>query len=126
MRVRQSLRSCCDWRTSFLGTRAPEVHLGVQAEESALQITVADNGRGVLLDAVQGPGDDAASGADPTNGGRDVSRLGHGLANMRQRAGSLGGTFRLTSCAKGGTLVTVRVPLAELSEIATSNFHGTY
>ncbi len=95
--------------------RASEVHFGVQAEESALQITVADNGRGVVLDAVQPPGEDAPSGADPTNGSRDALRPGHGLANMRQRAGSLGGTFGLTRGAKGGTLVTVRVPLARIS-----------
>ena len=39
---------------------------------------------------------------------------GHGLRNMAERAARLGGTFATTGAPRGGTIVTWRVPLADV------------
>jgi signal transduction histidine kinase len=55
------------------------------------RLEVADNGRGLPMDAPHGPS-------------------GHGLAGMHRRAASVGGTLRLAPAEGGGTAVQVRVP----------------
>jgi signal transduction histidine kinase/ligand-binding sensor domain-containing protein len=50
---------------------------------------------------------DDGRGFDPAS----LSGTGNGLANMRQRIGSLGGEWQVASRAGGGTLLTFTVPL---------------
>ncbi len=72
-------------------SRASEVWLRLRIENAQLEITVEDNGAG-LKDA----------------GKKD--RIGNGLGNMEKRAAALGGSFKITERAGGGTLVRITVP----------------
>ena len=70
------------------GARNVEVRL--QADDEAIQIEVADDGRGF----------------DPGS-----ARAGIGLVGMRERVEGLGGKIELRSRPGEGTKVTVRVPV---------------
>ena len=72
--------------------RASEVRVAIGFEPAAVRITVTDNGTG--FDERDHPG-------------------GYGLANMRQRAGEMGGEFRIASAPGEGTSVQVTLPLGE-------------
>jgi signal transduction histidine kinase/ligand-binding sensor domain-containing protein len=80
---------------------ATEVRIGLSLQRSGLTLTIADDGRGFV------PGS-PASALDGGNPGRSA---GTGLANMRRRVESLGGTFKLVSTAGAGTTITIQVPL---------------
>jgi signal transduction histidine kinase len=69
---------------------AREVLLEFAWHEGTLEITVADNGQGF----------DKSSPVD-----------GNGLANLRARVGSSGGTCDLVSCPGSGTTVRIKLPL---------------
>ncbi|MEW5990578.1 MAG: GAF domain-containing sensor histidine kinase [Chloroflexota bacterium] len=72
---------------------APRARLSLRAQDAAAVLSVEDNGSGF----------DAASPA----------RSGHlGLANMRDRASSVGGAVEVSSHIGGGTRIIVRLPLA--------------
>ena len=64
--------------------------VAVRRDADALEIEVADTGRGIAGDGVSG----------------------HGLAGMRERAYALGGTFEAGPVAGGGFRVLARLPLA--------------
>jgi signal transduction histidine kinase len=75
------------------GARQVEVRIGAIPE--GIEVVVADDGRGF------DPGRDRASG----------DRMPHfGLATMRERAESVGGTLEVVSAHEEGTRVTVRLP----------------
>jgi signal transduction histidine kinase len=67
-----------------------------------LRIEVADTGRGVTGIKTA---DSESTGADSIGGG------GHGLAGMRERAASVGGSVEAGPRAGGGFLVAVRLPM---------------
>ena len=71
---------------------ASEVQLIIRGERRNLQVTVADNGRGLGL-------------PDPTSGAHE------GLANMRRRMENIGGQFEITGDKAQGTTVRFSVPL---------------
>ncbi|MDP4096475.1 GAF domain-containing sensor histidine kinase [Paenibacillus sp. P96] len=78
------------------GTRAADVRLSLLPDRTVLRI--ADQGRGGVL-------------KHPASGG------GHyGLANMKHRAESLGGSCTITSSAGNGTVVEATIPLGRLSD----------
>lgn len=71
--------------------RASEIHVAVAVEDGALRLEVADDGQGLA-----GPG-------DPT---------GNGLANMRERMQSVGGTLVFDKAQRGGLRVVFRAPVS--------------
>ena len=75
--------------------RQVEVSVDVGAE---LILQVADDGIGL----------------PPQDAGQDSQcrSRGHGLANMRTRAAALGGSLMLEARPGGGTLLSVRLPVA--------------
>jgi ligand-binding sensor domain-containing protein/signal transduction histidine kinase len=75
---------------------ASQVELTIAPGAGALEIVVADNGRGIDPDP-----------ADPRK------RTGHGMTNLRERMKSTGGSFELESGPGRGTRVRLRVPLVE-------------
>ena len=72
---------------------AHEVRITTKAADHTLEITVEDDGRGFT------PATDTSPGKR------------HGLGNMRQRAGTLGGTLEILSTADRGTRVRLTVHL---------------
>jgi signal transduction histidine kinase len=75
--------------------QATEVQVEVALSDEQLVITVADNG----------------SGIEPAR--RDAIGS-HGLATMRHRVRSFGGTLDIDTLAQGGTRVQARIPLAAI------------
>jgi signal transduction histidine kinase len=69
--------------------KASSVLIEVAAGEGALTVRVTDDGEGI----------------------GDVGAGGRGVANLRARAASLGGTFRLAPGEQGGSVATWQVPL---------------
>jgi signal transduction histidine kinase len=77
--------------------RATQVHVAVAVQGDELMILIEDNGSGIDTDR------------------RDA--LGsHGLATMRHRVRSFGGTLDIESPPQGGTRVRARIPLAVIVE----------
>jgi signal transduction histidine kinase len=76
--------------------RATAVHLRLEIEGPAFKLSIIDNGRGF------------------TNPEKPVA--GHGLSNMRQRIGQLGGRFELTSSPGQGTVIIISLVPAALRE----------
>lgn len=70
--------------------RASQVMLQLMRSETAVSLTISDDGRGFDM-------------YDETR------QVGHGLANMQARAESLGGRFRLKSAPGQGTTITLRI-----------------
>lgn len=79
--------------------RAKSVRLHLAFRNELLVLKIQDDGRGF-----------DAKNSKPARKGR----RGTGLANLRERAASLGGTCELVSAPKQGTTVTVRVPLGKM------------
>jgi signal transduction histidine kinase len=75
--------------------QASQVDMIVDHEPEHLQLRIRDNGSGFDWDAYQ----------------KDVPPEAHGIRNMRERAGLLGGSFQMTTQSGGGTTLTVLVPL---------------
>ena len=73
---------------------ATRVEIDVTIARGRLRLTIADDGRGF---------------------DRTASASGHGLINMRRRAGALGGTIDVSSTSGGGTTVTLQAPLGRPS-----------
>jgi signal transduction histidine kinase len=73
-------------------SRASRVEVSLAREDGEIVLTVRDNGGGVDVNRVE-------------------QRLGHGLANMRDRAQSLGGTFTLRAAPDGGAEARVVLPV---------------
>jgi signal transduction histidine kinase len=71
--------------------RATQVQVLVEHIESAVRLTISDNGRGF----------------DPAT---QAQAMGHGLANMRTRTEELHGTFSIESTPGQGTTVQLRLP----------------
>ena len=69
--------------------RASQVEIVADRRGDVLQMTITDDGVG---------------GAEPSRG--------TGLTGLRQRVGSVDGTFRITSPAGGPTIITVELPCA--------------
>ncbi len=80
---------------------ATEVRLGLRVVREGLTLTIADDGEGFT------PGS-TANFQDGAGAGRPA---GTGLANMRRRVESLGGTFKVTSHPGQGTTITIQAPL---------------
>ena len=72
---------------------ASEVRIALGAKDGALQIDVADNGRGIT--------DAEASGG-----------TGFGLLGMRERALAAGGSIRIEGRPDGGTTAVARIPIS--------------
>jgi signal transduction histidine kinase len=70
---------------------ATEVSLGIQVEQGELRLILADNGRGLPLNARTGEMD--------------------GVNNMRSRIEKLGGRFEIAGEAGKGTILRIQVPL---------------
>ncbi|HZS14786.1 MAG TPA: sensor histidine kinase [Candidatus Dormibacteraeota bacterium] len=64
-----------------------------------------------LPDAVRLDVSDDGCGFDPAAEGAEVSRVGLGLAGMRERASIVGGSVDVSSQPGGGTRVSARIPL---------------
>ncbi len=79
------------------GAREARVELNHRESSDLLELVVADDGKGFSPAAVTGP-----------------QGKSYGLATMRERAISIGGTFRVESEPASGTRVTVEVPLGEM------------
>jgi two-component system NarL family sensor kinase len=82
---------------------AQEVRISLHADVEGLRLTVADNGRGFDLDAVQ---------LDPNRG--------IGLRNMRERLEAIGGELFLLSSGSEGTLVEAVVSHEALVRLRTA------
>ena len=72
-------------------SRATEVSITVKCEEAGVQVLIADNGRGFVIDERLG--------------------AGNGLNNMNKRIADIGGKFKIESKPNGGTQVCVAIPL---------------
>jgi signal transduction histidine kinase len=79
---------------------ASEVRVEVAVQDDALVILVEDNGTGIDV-------------------GRGEAPASHGLAMMRHRASSFGGTYEIELLPEGGTRVRVRLPLAAVVQQPT-------
>ena len=78
-------------------SRARSAEISLEADAEQVTIEVRDHGRGMPIDVIrqiEGEG----------------SRLGVGLAGMRERIHELGGTFEVTS-NQGGTAIRASIPL---------------
>jgi hypothetical protein len=73
--------------------RATRVHVEVAVEAAELMILIEDNGSGIDAELREAAGS-------------------HGLATMRHRVRSFGGTLDIESPPQGGTRVRARIPLA--------------
>ena len=73
---------------------ATRVKLKLVREPDSLLLTLTDNGRGI----------------QPT--GKPRGRPGFGLLGMRERAAALGGELTVLPAKRGGTLVSLRIPLS--------------
>ncbi|MFG2129530.1 ATP-binding protein [Streptomyces sp. NPDC048751] len=82
------------------------IRLGVR--DHTLTASVRDDGRGLAESGGRGAAPQGAG--DRTAGGRAWDH-GYGLTTMRERAERWGGTMRIRSGAKSGTIVRVVVPL---------------
>jgi ligand-binding sensor domain-containing protein/signal transduction histidine kinase len=82
--------------------------VSLQCAADELEIRVEDNGKGMRSSA--GP-----PAADGTPG--DRHRRGNGLANMKQRLASLGGSATIESRPGQGTTVTFRLPLKPVLQL---------
>ena len=74
-------------------------HVEVSCPEGALELSVSDSG----------PGFDPGTTID------DADRSHIGVRGMRERVEMLGGILRISSSHAGGTKVTVRIPVDEMS-----------
>ena len=72
---------------------ATEVTIALQYDGHTINISVADNGRGL-----------------PDDNGE---QKGNGLRNMRYRVGTVGGTWLATSAPDGGTKIAITIPLQQ-------------
>jgi len=72
-------------------SRASRVDVHLMNEAEAIVLSLADNGHGFAPEQVE-------------------QRMGHGLANMRDRARALGGELNLRPADAGGTEVRVSIP----------------
>ncbi|MGH8264924.1 MAG: CHASE3 domain-containing protein [Steroidobacterales bacterium] len=87
-------RICQEAVTNILKhAQAKSVDVAVVMEDDSFTLRIADDGKGVPAHRLRAIGS-------------------HGLASMRHRVMALGGTFNLDSPPGGGTVVTVRLPLA--------------
>jgi signal transduction histidine kinase len=75
--------------------RARSCRLRLSLEPDALLVEIADDGQGIVQ-----------------------REAGAGLHTMRERAAELGGTCRITSIPRGGTIVTARLPHHAPTEVA--------
>jgi signal transduction histidine kinase len=75
--------------------RATRVHVEVAVQGNELMILIEDNGSGIDSDRREAVGS-------------------HGLATMRHRVRSFGGTLDIDSPSQGGTRVRARIPLAAI------------
>jgi ligand-binding sensor domain-containing protein/signal transduction histidine kinase len=81
----------------------------IRCPGDVLEIRVEDNGKGLHAPAsVSAPASDL--------GPAERRRKGNGLANMRQRLASLGGSATIESTNGHGTTVTFRLPLKPVSQ----------
>lgn len=72
--------------------QATRVRIQMTIDESAVQLDVQDDGRGIALSDMRG-------------------KRSLGLLGMRERAELLGGSFKIHGASEGGTRVTIRLPL---------------
>jgi two-component system sensor histidine kinase UhpB len=75
------------------------VAVTLRADTNGIELEVADDGVGL-----------------PTDDPRGLNRARGGLAGIRERIGSVGGTFTLDNRTEGGARVLVRVPIGPISE----------
>jgi len=77
--------------------RATAAHVEVAVQGDELMIVVEDNGGGIDADRRDAVGS-------------------HGLATMRHRVRSFGGSFEIETPPQGGTRVHARLPLAAVAQ----------
>jgi signal transduction histidine kinase len=75
---------------------ATEIRVAVRQVDSTLEVSVADNGAGFVVEAVDG--------------------TRYGIRGMRERAALIGGQLEVMSTRGAGTTVVLRVPLDDASE----------
>jgi signal transduction histidine kinase len=74
---------------------ATQVKVEIAMQENEMTVTIEDNGMGIDNDRREAVGS-------------------HGLATMRHRVRSFGGTFEIDSPAQGGTRIQARIPLNDI------------
>ncbi len=77
--------------------------LTIEIQDDTFLLRISDDGRGI-----------------PSN--RSLPHTSHGLASMRHRVAALGGVWNAISPSAGGTVVTARIPLANM--LANEHAHG--
>jgi two-component system sensor histidine kinase UhpB len=77
--------------------RAHQVKVDLKKEETAVLLSIRDDGKGFRSRRASG---------------RGTLRTGFGLVNMRERAAAIGGSVELHSLPRRGTRIEVRAPLA--------------
>ena len=101
--VRHNLFLCCKEALNNVAkhARATEATITITVSQSSLQITVADNGRGI-----------AAAGKSVTATGKaGRASSGNGLKNMRARMEEMGGECAISTQTEGGTAVIFTIAL---------------
>jgi signal transduction histidine kinase/ligand-binding sensor domain-containing protein len=101
--VRHNLFLCCKEALNNVAkhARATEVTITITVSQSSLQITVADNGRGIA----------AAGKSATTTGKAGRTSSGNGLKNMRARMEEMGGECAISTQTEAGTIVTFTIAL---------------
>ena len=87
-------------------SQAPSAEIKVESDAEQITMEITDHGRGMparVLQQLQGDG----------------TKLGVGLAGMRERVHELGGSFEVTS-NQGGTTIRASIPLAVREESQTA------
>ncbi len=98
--IQSALLRICQESLTNVGkhAKATEVEVGLAFNESAVELTVSDNGAGFKPRVSKGDGD---------------KRGAFGLIGMRERARGLGGMFEVQSKRGKGTLVRVMIPTSK-------------
>ena len=103
--LRNLLRNAVDAVQARHGTEGGVIELGARAVGDGIEITVADDGRGVPDDALE-----HIFEADYT---LKAGGTGLGLAVVRQAVAAHGGHVRARSRPQGGAVFTIRLPLRQ-------------
>jgi signal transduction histidine kinase len=76
--------------------RADDVHIHLDCADSAIMVTITDNG----------------TGFDPQEVlGADLQRRGYGIIGMQERVSSFGGRMDIRSRRGAGTQISIEIPL---------------
>jgi signal transduction histidine kinase len=92
---------------------ASTVSVRLRYGDDAIQLEVADDGRGFITGSGSGSGSGSVSGSGSGSGSGSVNGEaggGYGLRGMRDRVQQVGGTVQVTSTPGAGTRISAEVP----------------